>query len=295
MNKDLNLLLVLALTVLVAAIPNKVELPEKFYQLVQDKTNVMLLLGLCFLISYCNFPLGVMMSLFVFMVMAYSQHHLEGFESNSTEEIDDLATLPDEANDNGIDMIKGSDDTESDLPPLGNKSANNSMMKNDVNGPPQYVKDMGIPPQYMSKSTTQAESTFESGSTASDLEALANEISQKKMKAKEVCDRLSKIITCPSKEESKEDPKEEFNSAYSNDTALDESNDVEEGFIGRQIREQFQSQKATGHDYDVVGCRYDLQGNLNNEFVQGPPLAGCNTYDSSASNQIGSDFYPINP
>lgn len=285
MNKDLNLLLVLALTVLIAGVPTHVELPHNFYHMVNDKTNVILLMGLCLLISYCNFPLGVMMSIFVFTVMVYGQNHIEGFESNNEEGIPGLEEDPIN-NMVGDEPLDGPINDVPDVPEdMGEESMNNiagEPKNNMVNTPDEPLNET-------KNDTTDSTASFvNEQNLKQDFGKLNERIQENTVTPSEVCDQLTKIVKCPASSE-------DFNAAYSNDEPINNSTDVEEGFIGRQIREQFQSQKPTGKDYDVVGCRYDLQGNLNNEFVQGPPLSGCNTYDSGASQQIGADFYPINP
>ena len=320
-SKDLNLLLVVVLVMLTAAVPDKIQLPDKFYQLVQDKTNVMLLMTLCLLISYCNFPLGVMMSLFVFIVMINSQYRLEGFEG--------------EREDNGLDPDSGSRNNDLDYRnnDTGFRNDDPGSINNDTGSRNNDTGSRNDDPGFRNDDTGSRND--DPGSRNNDLGSrndddgsinISNNASSSEFKqsignkeeavrvldsiknrldsndpATEVCDKIDQLnnyIKCrPGNQgESNDISDEGFNSAYSNEPPMDnESGDMKEGFIGKQLREQFQSQKQGGHDYDVVGCRYDLQGNLDNEFVQGPPLAGCQTYDSGASSQIGTDFYPINP
>ena len=80
----------------------------------------------------------------------------------------------------------------------------------------------------------------------------------------------------------------------SNEPVLGNNNS--EQFMKMQLNEQ--SKKVSlkdGHDYDVIGCRYDLQGNLNNDFTQGPPISKCSIYDMASTQNVGCEFYPINP
>lgn len=80
------------------------------------------------------------------------------------------------------------------------------------------------------------------------------------------------------------------------DTTADfEEEDLNEGFVGKQVRELFSKEVNDGADFDMVGCRYDLKGNLNNEFLQGPPVALCDNYNQIEIDKIGGAFYPINP
>lgn len=76
----------------------------------------------------------------------------------------------------------------------------------------------------------------------------------------------------------------------------DEEEDLNEGFVGKQVRELFtKDTHDSGADYDMVGCRYDLNGNLKNVFLQGPPVALCDNYNQIEIDKIGGAFYPINP
>jgi hypothetical protein len=84
--------------------------------------------------------------------------------------------------------------------------------------------------------------------------------------------------------------------AFDTTTDFMEEEDLNEGFVGKQVRELFTKDKhADGADFDMVGCRYDLKGNLNNEFLQGPPVALCGNYNQIEIDKIGGAFYPINP
>lgn len=84
--------------------------------------------------------------------------------------------------------------------------------------------------------------------------------------------------------------------AFDTTTDYMEEEDLNEGFVGKQVRELFTAKKMDdGVDFDMVGCRYDLKGNLNNEFLQGPPVALCGNYNQIEIDKIGGAFYPINP
>lgn len=48
--------------------------------------------------------------------------------------------------------------------------------------------------------------------------------------------------------------------------------------------------KSEKHDFDVVGCRYDMTDAAQSTSVQGPPLGWNDTYSSSVNGQL---FYPL--
>jgi hypothetical protein len=349
---ELSLLLLVALVVLAAAIPNQVNIPGKFYRMVEDKTNVLLLLGLCFLVSYYNFPLGVMMSLFVFMVMVNSPNY-EGFENNNV--VDNMAN-------NMVDI----DST----PPVSESEPTEAMNNDDVNSESPPVSE--APEEVIAPESPVAEKQMPNViSTASyddtkyetlggDIEALNtiyNKGKNSEGAAQQFCDRLKIVqsaVKCPSDYSTnntaeqfasnggmlnnlannigntikniannmdnaklannmnndinnselnslsepftnRHNNEEDFMPATSGEPPLSGINESE-GFIGKQLREQFSvMDRRNGHDYDVIGCRYDLKGNFNNEFLQGPPLSKCNIYDVKEVQDIGCEFYPINP
>jgi hypothetical protein len=362
---ELSLLLLVALVVLAAAIPTQVNIPGKFYKMVEDKTNVLLLLGLCFLVSYCNFPLGVMMSLFVFMVMVNSPNY-EGFENNDignnignnigndigNDVIDDMAN-----NMVDIDSMPSPSETDPSQP------MNNDEMIDELPPASEAPEIATSEPNVSQPEIQEVVSTASYDDTkyetlGGDIEALNTIYNKGKSAdgaAQQFCDRLKIVqsaVKCPSNigmnntteqfasnggmlnnlannigdiaddmEDAKlsmnnrnnsmnnselnslsepftnrhHDEEEDFMPATSNEPSLSGNNECE-GFIGKQLREQFSvMERRDGHDYDVVGCRYDLNGNFTNEFLQGPPLAKCNIYDVDQVQNIGCEFYPINP
>jgi len=48
------------------------------------------------------------------------------------------------------------------------------------------------------------------------------------------------------------------------------------------------------HGYDVQGCRYDMKASPQNLTVNGPPLAWCNTYQTSLKDGRTTMWYPLN-
>jgi len=357
---ELSLLLLVALVFLAAAIPNQVNIPGKFYKMVEDKTNVLLLLGLCFLVSYINFPLGVMMSLFVFMVMVNSPSY-EGFENNNvvndmTNDMVDIDSMPPTETDPSTTMNNG--EVVDDLPPASEAP--------EVTSPP-VSQEM---PRVISTAVYDDTKYETLGGDIEALNTIYNKGKSAEGAAQQFCDRLKIVqsaIKCPSHNSGMNNTTEQFatnggmlnnlvndignsieniandmedaklsnsmnnamnngmNNAMNNGMKNDELNNLNEpftnrrhdeegfmpatsgepplsgnneseGFIGKQLREQFSvMERRNGHDYDVVGCRYDLKGNLTNEFLQGPPLAKCNIYDVNQAQNVGCEFYPINP
>lgn len=362
--QELNLLLLVALIILAAAIPNQVVVPNDFYRLVQDKTNVLLLMALCVLVSYCNFPLGVMMSLFIFMVMVHNPM-VEGFENeneitdpcdpgyignevcnenaNSTnmDPCDDSYTGTDLCCDEGSQKYAGDDVC---------KTNNNVGNPNNINNVPVDCDANPDDPACQSN----PDMTNDTGPKILDHAILGNKIEELRSdynstdyqndteKATKICGTLQQVQdtvqcgtesftggvigTLSNKINNVVDAginslnSENFNNTnsdeYNNLTDLDGNNAnnvVTEGFMGAmsnepqmannnsedfmkmQLNEQTKVALKNGHDYDVIGCRYDLQGKLNNDFVQGPPVSKCSIYDMASTQNVGCEFYPINP
>ena len=276
--KEVTLLLVSAIVVLIAAVPNQIELPYAIYQLVQDKTNVIMLLALCLLVSYINFPLGVMLSVLIFMVMLYSQ---------TTEK---FANQGDEANNSKNDS---KDDLQSELKKLTVEMCN--IDQTDTTAVAELADKIVEITNEMKNNEMKNKNSEKKNDEKNDSEKKNDEMKDSEMKDSEM--KNDKMMNTKMNNDQPEDmpvDEEQFESAY--DNSDEKYDDIEEPFIGKQIREQIKSRPAmNGNDFDVVGCRYDLKGNLNNEFVQGPPVANCQTYDMVSVGNVGTAFYPINP
>lgn len=339
--KEVNSLLMVALVLLAAAIPNQVTLPVEFYKLVEDKTNVILLMALCVLVSYCNLPLGAMMSIFVMMVMV-NNPRIEGFENEDIADCDpnsntytpnhpdcgagapdicetdpndpsclnsepvDCATNPDDPScqPSPVDCTITPDDPSCQTPP-------------PIDDVAKYTDFNGIGPVVDSLRSTLRLGENEDGAKqfCGALNMLSDKVQCPMSEPFDMLNSVSNSINKlaggnnnsnnnSNKEEynninnslnnSNDDLTEGFMGAMSNEPQL--NNNQSEDFVKQQLNEQTkQVALKQGHDYDVIGCRYDLQGNLNNDFLQGPPVAKCSIYDMAETQNIGCEFYPINP
>jgi hypothetical protein len=286
--KEVTLLLVSMLVVLIAAVPQHIELPNAIYQLVQDKTNVMMLLALCFLVSYANFQLGVMMSVLVFIVILYGQNR-EHFENNDTKNNSQNNTTDNKTNNKPTEN-KPADNKPEDNKPEDNKPEDNKPEDKDEKALKEELSKLTKEMCDMDKSDTEG---------VSELATKIKELTDMIKGTQPMSNTNTNTLVNNGGDEMPEDgdeAQEQFESAYDNSDEKYDDDDLEEPFIGQQIREQIKSRPMTsGFDFDVVGCRYDLKGNLNNEFIQGPPVANCNTYDMVSVGNVGTAFYPINP
>lgn len=335
----LNSLLLVALIVLAAAIPRQVSVPVEFYKLVEDKMNVLLLMTLCILVSYCNFPLGVMMSLFIFMVMV-NNPNIEGFEdkTNTTDSLN--TTQPDTTNTTDSLNTTQSDSTtvnkcDPESPdydpghPDCQTNTNNTETKNNTQTETKSNSQTNTQPVV---AQSQPAEYVDYGSLDGFLINLRNAYMEKDNTAgaAKFCEALKRVkdsVKCPIENFSANNDilnslskginnlaseNQKINNTSYND--LDDLDEINEGFMGAMSNEprlnsnksedfmKMQLNEQTKHasnnsnsNFDVVGCRYDLKANLNNEFVQGPPLTNCAIYDMATTTDIGCEFYPINP
>ena len=368
--KEVNSLLMVALVLLAAAIPNQVTLPVEFYKLVEDKTNVVLLMALCVLVSYCNLPLGAMMSIFVMMVMI-NNPRIEGFEDSpsdcdpasdtytpnhpecqmgtgSTSDCDPNSTgytpnHPDCQGNAPVDceldpehpdcqsvepFTNGASNCDPDSngytpnhPDCANVSTNGNNTANTTNDTQEaaaYVDYNGIGPIIDSMRTTHRIGDNPDGAQqfCGALNMLADKVQCPISEPFDMLNSLSNSIN----NLAGGDKKEKYNnvnnnvSNNSNNNSVNDNGELTEGFMGAMsnepelnnndseefVKQQMNEQTKQvalkqGHDYDVIGCRYDLQGNLNNDFLQGPPVAKCSIYDMAETQNVGCEFYPINP
>lgn len=325
MSSNINLLLILALVILIASTPNYVAIPAKFHKLISDKNNAILLLGLCFLVSYYNFNIGVLLAIFLFVVMI-NPMHIEKFENNNTT-TNNTATnntaTNNTANNNTANNTATSNNTATNN--TANNTANNTTNNAVVNN---AVKNTTIDEcdGVMYDDYDKMEDLISNlGNTMADLEDIRSNGSggPSSENAKEFCGKLKEVNEHVEAINNNMKYGESFNAI--NDIVDDISNnlnnnienfanrDIEENFMGatsddaplaeqendvnyrldEQLRQNCGMKKS--NDFDLVGCKYDLNGNFDNEFIQGPPLAKCNIYNTPSVAKIGTEFYPINP
>lgn len=327
-SSNINLLLMIALVILIASTPNYVVIPEKFYKLISDKNNVILLLGLCFLVSYYNFNLGVLLALFIFVVMV-NPPQLEGFASNNDPEEPETTepettepetTDPPNNNNNSISsdcdgiMYDDYDEMGKYIEELGDKIADLAETHSDGSGGPsaenakKFCEILNEADEKMEKVKDNMKQGEDFTQTANNPNNIIGEISETVNEAINGLNNnggnnnilnnngnnniVNNNIENFTNQRESGNNVEGFMGATSNDAPLNETVDTHHR-LDEQLRQNCGMKKSS--NFDLVGCKYDLNGNFDNEFIQGPPVSKCGAYNMAKTQQIGTEFYPINP
>jgi len=271
------------------AVPKYVQLPESLDLLFHDRMGQILLLGLAAVIGSYNFAVGLMLAVFFMSLMLSSPTVQEGFESENDdepeEEDDENQNLGEEDNlavmntDENIAFEEGGDDYE------GEEFTDPSSSKGE---------------QFKTKKTKK-------NKNSTSCKFLINQMNriQKHLKKKR-CDEAE--VRSDEAEVRSDEPRENENFEESED------GDLEEGFgcgcggngdyrkkkanmLKAGAIEPFQNPEPQPNDstnYDIAGCRYDLQSGPHTESINGAPLSSCEAYKSVDVGNTGTVFYPLN-
>ena len=265
------------------AVPKYVQLPESLELLFHDKMGQVLLLGLAAVVGSYNFSVGLMMAVFFMSLMLSGGAVEEGFEEENDGDGADEDDL--RAQNNGEQEFQGLDldeELEGDEPE-DEELEGEELEGNELEG---EELDENVSEEFQSKR------------------------SKKKSSAQKKLRKIRKIACSSDNERSR---KGEDNYSPAEDFANEEG-DLEEGFgcgcqgmddqrkkknylVKTGQVEAFQNPEPQAHDstnYDVVGCRFDLQSGPETESVNGPPLASCEAYKAVNVENTGTVFYPLN-
>ena len=276
---------VIGIILCIVLIPKYLRLPKSLELLYQDKFGQLLLLILAVVVGSYNFTCGVLLALLFLSIILQTTGNIksiEGFEdvNPEMEEDDDMklneefVDIPDETNTSvpSLDVLSQElQDTQKQL----------KILETDFN---KYQKKESKKPVVQN--------------TEMDLE-----MNKKVEKAKKMIpDETSSSETKKSLLKNKEETIEGF--GCGSDSGSSSRNDEqrikllkyeEANMKDFSLIEPFiNPSKDTFNPYDSVGCKFDVNFQPRNEFINGPPVSSCDAYSNINLKQTGTVFYPLN-
>ena len=305
---------VIGIILCIILIPKYLQLPKSLELLYQDKFGQLLLLILAVVVGSYNFTCGLLLTLLFLSIIIQTtsnMKYVEYFEDVSDNNLDmvdmvdnvdnvdkvDTTDKVDVSVDDGEDMklseefVDTSDETNTSVPSL-------DVLSKELQDTQKQLKVLETDLNKYQKKESKKQVVQ---NNEMDLE-----MNKKIEKAKKMTSNNTPTETKKPSLKKKEETTETiegFGGCGSDDSSSSRNDEQrikllkyeEANMKDLSLIEPFiNSSKNTFNPYDSVGCKFDVNFQPRNEFINGPPVSSCDAYSNINLKQTGTVFYPLN-
>ena len=283
---------VIGIITAIVIVPRYLRLPESLELLYHDKIGQLLLLVLAVVVGSYNFTCGVLLALLFLSIMLQTQNNAinmtEGFEDYNMDEDADMKLNED---------FNNTEET-TDTPSMINNTVDNIAVPS-LDDLTKELKDSQKQLKVLEKDLSKYKKVESSKPTETQLE-----MNSKVEKAKK--HKPTKASTPPTPTPTEPTEIVEGFGCGCSDGSSSRNDEMrvkllkyeESSSDDYSLVEPFTNVRKNNNNsfnpYDSVGCKFDVNYQPRNEFINGSPLSSCDAYLNNNLKQTGTVFYPLN-
>ena len=295
---------VIVIILCIVLIPKYLQLPKSLELLYQDKFGQLLLLILAVVVGSYNFTCGILLTLLFLSIIIQTTSNIEGFEDGNTDTVDSVnkadVSMEDEPdmklNEEFVDTSDESNTSDPSLDKLTKELQDTQnqlkLLETNLN---KYQKKQVLENNEtdleMNKKIEKAKKMTPRDTLNNRLNNTLNEVSNTEtkkpsLKKEETTETIEGFGGCGGGDSSSSRNDEQRIKLLKYEEANMKDLSLIEPFINPS--------KNTFNPYDSVGCKFDVNFQPRNEFINGPPVSSCDAYSNINLKQTGTVFYPLN-